>query len=363
MLYLISLLSLSLPFQLVYHFDIFATSVYGFSIDYLIPKLYLTDVVTLLVIFFGIRKIKFTRKYLIFTLLYLMFASINIYNSLFATPAIYGWIKVSEMLLLGLVIINLKKFDIYNHFIKPLSYSIFIVCVLGLLQFLTKGSIGGIFYWLGERAFIFSDPNVAPYPYATFSHPNSFAGFLLIFGMFLLQLKSKFNPRYFWALLILVITNLILTNSLNVYLTVLVLLLVKLRTIFASGLFFIDFGERFIVHRIELIKASLQLIKENFWTGTGVNNFIPGLVKVSNTYLNVWEMQPVHNIFLLVFSETGIMGVIVFCFVLLAGVTSVNYYLIAIIFTGMSDHYWITLQQNLLLFTFVLALSKIAKKH
>ena len=109
-----------------------------------------------------------------------------------------------------------------------------------------------------------------------------------------------------------------------------------------------------MTHRIELIQSAFKIIKENFWFGVGLNNFIPNLVKVSNTFLNSWELQPVHNIFLLVFSETGIFGLIAFISLFI----NINLPLLAILLTGLNDHYWLTLQQNLLLFTYVVIISR-----
>jgi hypothetical protein len=365
MLYLISFLSFLLPYQLGYHFNNFQNTVYGFRIDYLIPTLYITDIVATLLIVRWLYsyRVKLTKKYYILPVLSLGFVLLNIYNSLLIIPAIYKWIKVIEMILLGIVIYNTKKFDIYNNFLKPLSYSILIICLLGILQYFNKGSIGGIFYLLGERAYQINNSNIAPYPYSTFSHPNSFAGFLLVFGIFLIQFKKKFNKKYFWTLSFLVLINLILTNSLNIYITVSFLILLKLFKNNFSNLIFIDFSQRFVTHRLELIEASLKMIKSNFWLGVGINNFIPNLVKVSNTFLNAWELQPVHNIFLLVFSEIGIIGLFAFGCLVLAGLTTSSYGLIAVLFSGMSDHYWLTLQQNMLLFVYVLVISIKWKKN
>jgi len=359
---IISLLSFLLPTQLALHINSLQTTVYGFKIDYLIPTLYLTDIVALLVIFFGIRNLKINRRFILYGICYMLFASLNIYVSDYFIPSIYRWVKITEMLLLGIVIFNTKKFDVFKHFVKPLSYSVFIVCILGIWQFFIKSSVGGIFYWLGERSFIFSDPNIAPYPYSIFSHPNSFAGFLLVFGIFLLQYKEKFSQKYFWFLLSLVSINLVLTNSLNVYITIGLLLLLKFKKHLAFSFISLDIGQRFITHRLELIKASLQMIKENFWFGVGLNNFIPNLIKVSNTFLNSWELQPVHNIFLLVFSEVGVFGFIAFCFLVFSSLVPSAYSLIAILVTGLSDHYWITLQQNLLMFTYVVLISRKNKR-
>jgi hypothetical protein len=350
---LISLLSFLLPTQLALHSNSLQTTVYGFTIDYLIPTLYLTDIVAILIIAFGARKIKFKKSHMLYAICFMLFASLNISISDYLISSTYKWLKITELILLGIVIFNTKKFDVFKNFVKPLSYSTVIVCVLGILQHINRGSIGGFFYALGERAYLYDYPNIAPYPYSTFSHPNSFAGFLLVFAIYLLQYKSKFNHKYFWTLLILVATNLVLTNSLNVYFTIVFLIILKFKNNI-SNLLFIDLSQRFVTHRIELIKASLQMIKENFWFGVGLNNFIPNLVKVNNTYLNSWELQPVHNIFLLVFSETGIFGLIA----LISLFVNINFSLLAILLTGLSDHYWLTLQQNLLMFTYVVVISR-----
>lgn len=361
MLYLISFLSFLLPTQLGLHFNNFNSTVYGFRIDYLIPTLYLTDLVAFLIIFLGIRKIKFKKSYMLYALCFMVFALLNILVSEYRVSSAYRWLKASEIILLGIVIINIYKFNIFKHFIKPLSYSMFIACVLGIWQFLIKKSVGGLFYWFGERHFLFSDPNVAPYPHSFFSHPNSFAGFLLVFGIFLLQFRKRFNFKYFWVLSIVIAVNLILTNSLNVYITIVVLFFVVVKKSSAFLFLIHDFSQRFVSHRLELIQSSFKMIKDNFWLGVGLNNFIPNLVKVSNTFINAWELQPVHNIFLLILSEVGIVGFVAFCFLLFLSLSPVTYSLLAIVLTGLSDHYWLTLQQNILLFTYVVTISRIKK--
>lgn len=359
MLYLISLLSFLLPTQLGFHFNNFDSTVYGFRIDYLIPTLYLTDVVALLIIVLCLSKLKITKRCALYAVLYLLFASLNIYISDYFASSLYKWLKVTEMVLLGTIVFNTKKFDVFKHFVRPLSYSVFLICLLGIAQFINKGSVGGFFYLLGERTFLFNDPNIAPYPYSTFSHPNSFAGFLLVFSIFLLQYRKKFVAKYFWTVSFLVIINLVLTNSLNVYITAMMILLIKFRNAKSiMPLMFIDLNARYITHRVELIKSALTIVKENFWFGVGLNNFVPNLVKVSNTFINAWELQPVHNIFLLIFTEIGFVGFAMFSIFALSVIAFNNYALIAILITGLSDHYWLTLQQNMLLFTYVLVISK-----
>ncbi|KKP25527.1 MAG: hypothetical protein UR13_C0008G0043 [Candidatus Woesebacteria bacterium GW2011_GWD1_31_12] len=374
MVFLFNLLSFLIPTQLGFHLNFLTSTVFGFKIDYLIPTIYLTDIIIFLLLFFNIKKIKFK---LFTTLLFVSFIIINVLVSQYKIPSIYKWIKVSEMILLGLLIIKSKNFKVFDNFIKPLSYSIFIACFLGVAQWLLGKTIGGPFYFLGERSFRLGDPGISAFnmlgtemlrPYAFFSHPNSFAGFLLVFSIFFIKFKNLFNKKYFYILSILIITNLLLTFSLNVFLTIFILILIYVNPYLNYTFLFIDFGSRTFSHRIELLKSSLHLIKQNFFVGVGLNNFIPNLVKVSNGFLNSWELQPVHNIYLLIFSETGIIGLMLFVYLLIRsfifskGIKVYIFSLYAILITGLSDHYWITLQQNILLFTFVLALSLTSKK-
>jgi O-antigen ligase len=243
-----------------------------------------------------------------------------------------------------------------------------VINMLGIFQFINKGSIGGIFYYLGERAYTFLSPNVAPYPYSTFSHSNSFAGFLLVFIIFILIYKSKIDKRLFFFTLVLSLVNLFLTNSLNVWLASVLLSIMYVlkkyvrkenikKLAFTYTLLNLDISQRFITHRLELAKASILITKENILFGVGLNNFIFKLSNMGSFYYNSWELQPVHNIFLLTLSETGIIGLISFLYFLIPVTSLSNFPLLAIIFTGMFDHYSLTLQQNMLFFVFVFVYS------
>jgi O-antigen ligase len=107
-----------------------------------------------------------------------------------------------------------------------------------------------------------------------------------------------------------------------------------------------------------------------FWKnpvlGVGLNNYFNNLNVISfqsNTFL----IQPVHNIFLLVLAEIGLIG---FCFVIFAFAKSIvktfnqkqtrKYLLMAlfaVVFLGMFDHYFLTLQQGQLLLSLILGIS------
>jgi O-antigen ligase len=111
-----------------------------------------------------------------------------------------------------------------------------------------------------------------------------------------------------------------------------------------------------IGQRIELAHTAGKLLANNFIFGRGLNSFVIDSVKTGDHYSTTWLLQPVHNIYLLTASETGIIGGLIlylFLSIILTKVALVNrWYFLAIIFilvTGLFDHYWFTLQQNMLL--------------
>ena len=103
-----------------------------------------------------------------------------------------------------------------------------------------------------------------------------------------------------------------------------------------------SFSERQI-----LITQSLQVINQHFWLGVGLGNFIYHVPTIR---------QPVHNIYLLLASELGMPALIVMGYWLIVNSKKLLLPAVAvIIITGVTDHYWLTLHQNLLLLVILLA--------
>ena len=99
------------------------------------------------------------------------------------------------------VIQNIDSFNRRAVFIM-FSASVFFQSCLSFLQFINQRSIGGLFYYLGERTFGAQTPGIADAsingqlflrPYATFSHPNVLAGFLVVAMLYLFFIYSKFK--------------------------------------------------------------------------------------------------------------------------------------------------------------------------
>ena len=118
-----------------------------------------------------------------------------------------------------------------------------------------------------------------------------------------------------------------------------------------------------LTQRWDLIKIALTAWRDNLFLGVGLNNFlkiVPRFWSGRKTFL----LQPAHNIYLLTLAETGIIGGL-FLLTVLVGLVKklfqekrifVLLSLLAILLTGLFDHYWLTLWQNQLLFGLILGL-------
>jgi O-antigen ligase len=114
--------------------------------------------------------------------------------------------------------------------------------------------------------------------------------------------------------------------------------------------------------RTQLNLAALKMTKESPWFGVGLGNF---LVKLPEFQKNngVFWLQPVHNILLLGLSQVGILGlvILIFNFQFLISNKKLNFIfkiiLLVIVISGMMDHYWLTLPQNVWLLVLVASLS------
>lgn len=397
------LLVFLLPTQLALHFWPPFAFVFGIRVDYLAPSVYLTDALFLTLFTIWLRGnhkkfLEFIGKNKTYVFLFLFIAVLNTAFSTSVLPSIYKWLKLME---LGLFYYYIRiRSDIFKSktLFNTLFYSLIFFSVIGILQFILGRTLGGPLYLLGERNFNFSTPGIAltqilgrsfMRAYSTFSHPNSFAGYL---GLGLLLLLFAYSKRELMRRscgILIICVAFILTFSLSATVGVFacgilfllirrklfmtkniiyipgVLLLVSLAFLFASKFVFqnkFDLPQN-VSQRVELSLGAGSMISQKFLLGEGLNTFVINepRIKYLGTYL--WSLQPVHNIFLLIFSETGIVGLSLFYFLLirltkkawLLNNTAFYLALTLILTTGLFDHYWFTLQQNMFLAVFVLA--------
>ena len=389
-----------IPTQLALHFWPAYSFVFGIRVDYLSPAVYLTDVlVFLLLVTFLINDGKEFGKFLtsnrkyFFALLILVI--VNTVFSNLPSVTVYKWIKICEAIFFGIYVYIRKNYLGETSLLKTVFASGVFFSLIGILQFLLEKTTGA-FYLIGERTFTILTPGIALFSfngreylraYSTFPHPNALAGFLgtvLIINLFGNYLKN--SKRHLIGLLIIA-SSFLLTMSLSAFiaftLTVLFLIIFKkhdlkimARIVVFLGLLFslllplfsktilANFAlDKNVSERLQLSYISGKMISEKFFFGEGLNTFTAISPRFFGTSSFVWLLQPVHNIFLLTFVETGLVGLIFLVFIffklinksLLKGTVFIGVFLF-IILTGLNDHYWLTLQQNLLFLPTILAL-------
>jgi hypothetical protein len=402
------LLVFLLPTQLALHFWPPSAFVFGIRVDYLAPSIYLTDFLfTVLFVFWVIREkrnfLLWVKKNRYYIAVFLALAVLNICFSVSLIPSLYKWMKIAEMALFSYYVWARRDIFESQAIFTSLYFSIIFFSLIGIAQFLRGGTLGGIMYFLGERTFNLSTPGIALVSlagekflraYSTLPHPNSLAGFLVVgtlflSGIYFKNIKSKkslgiviilicliltFSLSAFVAILICTGLYLLIRKKMfiknHIPLIVLLFLLVSLllpaisKDLLASGISFSDT----IGQRLELALVSGKIISGRFWIGTGLNTFIIQEAKTTMVNSPLWLLQPVHNIYLLVMSEVGIAGTIILYFFLTkilkeAFNRRIGIFLavIFILTSGLFDHYWFTLQQNMLLAAFIFGNSFRAK--
>lgn len=389
----------------------------GIKIDYLSPTLYLLDVLIIpliAILLFDLikkkKKINFPKSNFI-RILFTVFILDIILNFFFArSPAahLFGVMKVIEFALFATYMsLNFKKQDI-PYFVDILSLSAITSSGLAIWQFLEQSSIGGIWYFLGERTFTPSTIGIATANingealrvYGAFPHPNVLAFFLLFVVVFI-SLKVEYEKKIYEKLFFVIVFSLsslalLLTFSrivIFIYLIFLAYLIFKklskrnllyiipllgliilYLSTFYSRFLNIHFLLRDIGFRQELAQQSVEIFKNNLYFGIGLNNFFihqAPLIKNISPVL----FQPPHNIFVLALLSLGLFGFWIFPYIfylsfrsLFAKLRTTNgelkdfhksvlFILLAIIIVGIFDHFFLTLEQGQIMLALILGLS------
>ncbi|HUV42817.1 MAG TPA: O-antigen ligase family protein [Patescibacteria group bacterium] len=404
--YLFGLLVFLLPIQLGRHFWPEWTQVLGLPIDYLSPTIYLTDLLVFVILLFWLietrspLRLKKAVDWLKNNWWFLAIFLFLLVNALLAPnkeAAIFKLAKVIEFVFLGFYVFK-EQYKI-NEIILPLSGAIIYSALITLTQFIKQGTVGGLFWWLGERNFSLITPGIAKTiiggrlilrPYATFPHPNVLAGFILVsmiliglgirrqgfrkvitwFALILGGVAIIFSfSRSVWLISILVGLGLVIKNqwqkrrkSVLVIITIISLLLI-------SGFYYQIAlplsGRETVWQRFSLAQVAIKMIRANPLSGIGFNNFIPQLPFYWQQFGTTYWLQPVHNIYLLILAETGFVGLLIFFWLLGLTfrrlLTTSSWQLIlalsVVLSLGLFDHYWFTLQQSQLLLAIVFGLS------
>jgi O-antigen ligase len=396
------ILVLLLPTQLAKHFWFDWSYIYGIRVDYFSPTIYLTDILILFILFFWLFESKpkipqLTRPKIAVFFFTLLLVFLNIYFSPKFYLTLYKWLKTFEFSLLALYVYKNKQ-KITHSITLPLLISISFVLLISLLQILSGKTIGGPAFLLGERTFSLSTPGISKLylfhrvflrPYATFPHPNAMAGFVLLAALLINLFEKKKSLKIVFNFISFLL--ILISFSQNSWLGLSVLsLLFYFKNNNSFKKIIMPLFLLFIIFSLAMPLFSLRLIENNFLTenvkgrlflslasekiligsplfGVGLGNFIsslPEIFRSTRVFQGFWSIQPVHNIFLLLLSETGFTGflsiICLFAILLKRSLSKTNLKLFFVLFvisiTGLFDHYWLTLQQNQLLLAIALGL-------
>lgn len=398
------LLLILIPIQLGRHFWPNFSFIQGIRVDYLSPTLYVSDIsILLLFLFYGIRKkgrISFFRNWLFLAgLTALLFGIIPAVSK---EVVLLGVLKYIELVFVGFYIAREVSKKDMGKMLFVLSLGGAVQLLIAFFQLISQSSIGGAFYYLGERTFSRATPGIALFsfqdqlwlrPYSTFPHPNVmgfyfFTLFFLLAGfftyhrdtfirvmtgiaIFLMMCGVILSFSRSLIVLLFLLTPLFLTlNSKERYRKEILITLVSIGILVILLLFsrFTQTTERDFGYRLDLLQIAFNLFIKYPLFGVGIHNFYYHEIFFQKT-ISPTLLQPVHNTYLLVLSQTGILGIVVGLIFIKKVVielwrrmqkgafTSLGMIAVAVFVVGFFDHYLLTLQQGQLMFAIILGLS------
>ncbi len=386
------LLIFLLPAQIGYHFWPSWSFVLGRRVDYLSPTIYLTDLVLLALCLSWVIETRgkglnsVFHRYRLWYVVGAIFVVLNIFFAQDWHIALYHWVKVVELGFVGYYMVK-AKFTVFD--IQPtLAAAVVYASLIGLAQALLQRSVGGPFWFLGERTFTVDTPGIARAvingqewlrAYSTFPHPNVFAGFLALtiplLSMSVGKAKMKITKMLVITAVVLGSIALVLTFSRSALIVsalgVSWIFRKKQKFLFLFPLLLLfvlpfSFQEESYVVRNQLNMSAIQMTLSHPFFGVGLGNFLVSLPEVLPTR-TIYFLQPVHNIYLLLLAEIGILGSLGCIYLLIRTLKHITWYppILGILLLGFVDHYFLTLQQGriMALVFFCLAVSMNKKVH
>lgn len=309
--------------------------------------------------------------------------------------------------LLGLVYLLIRAVLPKETLLNYLFWGAFVQVVLGLGQYLKQGDLGLNF--LGESNLATETFNVAKVDlsgekilraYGTFAHANIFGGYLVVCFGLLIQHLNKNNYWKYLHFILAFLVGILLSFSRSAWLAMAALILILLavqavrinwRQVIVAAIIVLfvvvifsldkvilarlaDFTLLAMDERLIFSEIAREMIWQNIWVGVGAGNFILNMPVYYPGILSPWLYQPVHNFFLMVFSELGVVGLTLWLTILMMSLKQVNdsmrriiksdrYYwkiywamLFALMVLAMLDHYLYTTWAGQVVLVLVLGL-------
>lgn len=397
--------------------------------EWMSASLYGTDVlIGLLFLFWVVRRGKINWRKSDFALVgFFVVSLLSVFQALNKELAVYQLIKLAEFIgLYWYIKVRAKEGLItVKNTMTVIIASGFFQAIVAIIQYLKQSNIG--LKYLGETVLGPNMPSVAVVivngekflrSYGTTLHPNVLAAFLflavysfyflffykkiftktkgmnlgslIIYALLVLGLLFTFSrvAIFLWLLgaaagsgLVFFIKRFkdlskeILPSLKFMILTTVIILAVFSFLFYPQVISRLNFSgqDQAVSLRLWYAGQGVGALKADFLLGNGIGNFVPYLVSVQKN-IPFWQYQPVHNIFLLIGSETGILGLAVFlAFLFLlskeyfrkTGFAKLYHFSFFLVFgsflvMGFFDHFLWTLQSGRLMFWLVAALISIS---
>jgi hypothetical protein len=404
---LLALFLFSLPLSSAFRVWPSWSVVRGRRIDYYSLAIYLSDLVLVVsLVMFKLWKDfvgLISRNVLKAIVLFIVFGLNLLFSS---NPSLtFSFILQWIWLIVGWLFLVKARSQVGNKTIVIyLAFSLIPQVLLGLIQVTVNSSLGLWLDWveappflsrllwlLGEIRFNFQTPGIAQTlvggkfrvrAYGTLPHPNILAGFFLT-SLVLLQVYKWIGNwrKLVWLLSLIFSFGLLATFTRTAWLAAGIvggyLLTRNRKNLLSSSMILLIFLVSLVLfrerwqsliredclawqERIYLSRVAIKMFFRRPLVGTGLGTFIGFLPRVTSDMRMVYLLQPVHNFFLLLLAETGIIGVLsAFFFVCRAGSISaktVPLYLTLFLLV-LTDHYLATTHPGRFLLATVLALT------
>jgi hypothetical protein len=362
-----------------------------------------------------------------YLIIFLIISAISIKNSSNVIISWYQWLKLAEFSIFYLYLSHyaFKKFGLFNSFFVIFFSGLF-QAVIAIIQFLKQSSLG--LQALGESIINSDLPGVASFyisqgdkmirAYGTAPHPNILAGFFLLalFGFYFIYLYSRLHSEHKlfadrWGKLMLISHGIMLFALFSTFSRaiifiwfmssvirfVFILMFKHYRIVFGSNetkerilnillvstvalVLFSALYSSQIFNRLNISGSDQAVELRSFYAkeamgielnvfGVGTGNFV-GWLMAKDPFLPFYAYQPVHNIYLLIYSEAGILGIASFLaflyfvirdFIFKTRLKKAYHFsslviLGSFLFIGFFDHFLWDLQQGRFILWFCLAL-------
>jgi len=328
---------------------------FDIPISYGAVFIYLLDILIVFFIILNIKELKNIFNFYKMPFYFLIAAFFSVFGASNLLLFFYSFFHLSLFIFFGTSVsyfIHKKEIFLKNIFLV-LGGSALLQSFFSIFQFRNQGSLG--LKILGESVIDVATPGVARVfaesgnflrVYGTMPHANILAAFLFVGFLGFIYLFFKEQKYYFLIPSFLILFSIFLTFSrsfliisfLGILATIVYGIVDKLFLknavflLFTVCVFLIAFHfilgdlltarlyvyktEPSFVYRVNYNLIGLELIKNNPIFGVGLGNqIIAGLYGgyyQALGFLKSWQWQPIHNIYLLIASETGLIGIAAF---------------------------------------------------